>query len=121
VHWLHLGVASADLFQRGHLYRLSPLLAIGEAGIIVIGPNWDLCLIFLFIDVDGLRPLAPEEPHISLIATLVLFGSLIKLNLDVRAISFVLICLSQEEYLPPGEFKEASAVPKEATSTKGED
>jgi hypothetical protein len=110
---LHLGVTSPDLLQRRHLNRLSPLLAVGEAGIIVIviGPGWDLCLIFFLIDIDDLRFLAPEESHVSLAAALILFGSLIKLNLNVRAISFVLICLSQEEYLPPVEFKEAPAVP----------
>ena len=121
MHWLNLSALSADLPQRGHLNRLSPLFAVGEAGIIVIGSGRDLRLIFFLIDVDDLRLLAPEEPHVSLAAALVLFGSFIKINLDFRAISFVLICLSQEEYLPPCEFKEAPAVPKEATSTKGED
>jgi len=74
---LHFCVPSADLLQRGHLYRLSPLLPIGEAGIIVIGSNWDLCLILFLIDIDDLRFLAPEEPHVSLAAALVLFGSFI--------------------------------------------
>jgi hypothetical protein len=118
---LHLCVTSADLLQRGHLYRLSPLLAIGEVGIIVIGSSWDLRLILFLIHVDDLRLLAPEEPHVSLAAALVLFGSFIKLNLNVRAISFVFICLSQEEYLPPSEFKDAPAIPKEAACTNGED
>ena len=121
MHWLNLSVLSADLLQRRHLNRLSPLLAVGETGIIVIGSSWDLRLILFLIDVDDLRLLAPEEPHVSLAAALILFGSFIKLNLNVRAISFVLICLSQEEYLLPGEFKEAPAIPEESTCTKGED
>ena len=118
---MNLSVLSADLPQRGHFNRLSPLFAVGEAGIIVIGSGRDLRLIFFLIDVDDLRLLAPEEPHVSLAAALVLFGSFIKLNLNVRAISFVFICLSQEEYLPPSEFKDAPAIPKEAACTNGED
>jgi len=119
---LDLCVPSTDLLQRGHLNGLSPLLAVSKVGIIVIGSVWDLCLVFLLIDVDHLRPLAPEESHVFLAgAALVFFGSFIQLNLDIRAISFVLICLSQEEHLPPGEFKESPTVPKEATRTKCED
>jgi hypothetical protein len=122
LHRLHLSVPSADLLQRGHLNGLSSLIAISKIGIIVIGSSWDLCLVFLLIDVYHLRPLAPEESHVFLAgAALVLFGTFIQLNLDVRAISFVLICLSQEEHLPPGEFKEAPTVPKEATRTTCED
>jgi hypothetical protein len=121
MHRLHLSVPSAYLLQRRHLNRLSPLLAICKVGIIVIGSSWDLCLVFLLIDVDHLRPLASKESYVSLVGALVLFGPFIQLNLDIGAISFVLICLSQEEYLPPGEFKEAPTVPKEATSSAGED
>ena len=122
MHWLHLGVPPTYLLQWGHLHRLPLLLAFAEASIIIIGPNWYLCLLFLLIDVDDLRLLTPKESHVFLFGSaLVLFGSFIKLNLDLGAISFILVCLSHEEDLPPSEFKEAPAVPKKATSTTGED
>ena len=95
MHWLHLSVPSADLLQRGNLYGLSPLLAICKVGIIiVIGSSWDMCLVFLLINVDHLRPLAHEESHVFFASALIFFGTFIQLNLDVRAISFVLISLS---------------------------